>query len=416
MAIAPHLASITQGNLIVPGRLRAPLVLARGPVGTRATAIGAEGAWIEHGPDAPRFVGSARRLLIEGARANGVRNPQAEAAAAGTPGTLPTHWGLSGLPSGITSEVVGVVVVGGVHCLRLRMSGTPAASGTARIEPEGLSAIVASNGQTWTASLFYRLAAGSTANLALTHRVMGRNGSFGALALVSAPMAPDENLQRQAVTTTLAGAGIAYASTDLTLGFTAGQAVDFTLDIGLPQLEQGAFASTPILPPVGSPGAATRGADLVAAALDALGIRDNGACTLLLTAVIPQIGAERQTLLQIDDGTNNNRFILRNPSGGNLLVINRALGGPTGTNLAVGSMTPGVPFRAGISIDGAGRIAASLDGGAVVGMTGGPTAGLRTLRIGGEVAGAGAWFGEVGLLQAIPYALPDAALRAEAAP
>jgi hypothetical protein len=44
------------------------------------------------------------------------------------------------------------------------------------------------------------------------------------------------------------------------------------MDVIAPQLELGPAASTPILPPSGSPGASTRGADLVTASLAALGI------------------------------------------------------------------------------------------------------------------------------------------------
>lgn len=340
-----------------------------------------------------------------------MRNPRAEGAAAGTPGTMPTNWALSGLPAGIASTVVGVVTVDGVQCLRLRVAGTPASASTPRLEVEGLSATAGANGQTWTVSKFLRIAAGTQANLELNLRMMGRDGSFSAYNIATVPLTPGGTLARQAATSAFSNAAIVFATADIQMVFTAGQAVDCTLDIGWPQLEQGAFASTPVLPIAGAPAVSTRGTDLATASLAALGIGASGACTILLWAVVPQpapAGIE-QTLVTLDDGTTDNRYRLFNAAGGSSVQVGRSTGG-TSLNVAAGTMTPGTAFRAGVAINGAGRIAGSLNGGAAVAQTGGPTAGLTTLRLGDNAAGTGSLFGLVRECRVLPYAVSDAAL------
>jgi hypothetical protein len=189
------------------------------------------------------------------------------------------------------------------------------------------------------------------------------------------------------------------------------------LRIGWPQLEIGAFASSPILPAVGTPAASTRGADLVTATLASLGIGANGACTVLVSAMLPQAAPAGvdQMLVQLDDGTDANRYRLRNLAGGLALVAGEVVAGSPSDAASAGSFVAGTPFRAGIAIDGAGRIAASFNGGAVQAVTGGPTSGLTILRLGNNAAATAGLFGEVGTLRVLRYALGDAALAAAVA-
>jgi hypothetical protein len=196
-----------------------------------------------------------------------------------------------------------------------------------------------------------------------------------------------------------------------------GAAIDFTLRIAAPQLELAASTSTPILPPVGTPGASTRGADIVTATLASLGIGANGACTILGVAMLPQnapAGTD-QVLVQIGDGSDANRFRLRNAAGGATILAGRVTGGVAVDAASLGSMTAGTPFRVGVSIDGTGRIASCLDGGAVQVATGGPTSGLTTLWVGNNAASTAPMFGEVGVLTVMPLALADAELQARVA-
>jgi hypothetical protein len=186
--------------------------------------------------------------------------------------------------------------------------------------------------------------------------------------------------------------------------------------VSLAQLELGAFASTPILPPVGAPGASTRGADLITAPLSSRGIPASGACTVLMTAMIPQNAPAgmSQMLMQIDSGGDGNRFGIRNAAGGANVVGFRSTASVLADSTAA-VMTAGTPFRCGLSIDGAGRAAFSFNGGAAVAVTGGPTSGLTTLRLGNAAAGVTALFGEVGTVQILPAVLSDADLAARVA-
>jgi len=413
IAVAPALLGVdaTSGRRLVAGGALHPLVTATRAHSSRATAPGADDAtWSEFAADQPRFAGPAARLLIEGQRSNRIRNPRAENAVAGTPGTMPTYWNLTGLPSGVGASVLGVVTVGGVQCLRLHISGTPSATASGRIEAESMSSIAATNGQGWTASKFLRLHAGSQSGLGLTLRVMGRDSAFAAYSMATAPIVLTGALERRAVTTSLQSTSVVAASCDIQLSFTLNQPVDCTFDIGWPQMEQASFASSPVLPLAGATGMSTRGADLLTASLASLGIGSDGACTVLVRAMVPQNAASLdQMLASVDDGTNNNRYRMFNVAGGASVNVGRSFAN-SGLTSPAGTLTAGTPFRVGMSIDGAGRVAGSFNGGAVIAHAGGPTSGLTTLRIGNNASNSGPLCGHVGEFRVLPYAVADAAL------
>lgn len=214
-----------------------------------------------------------------------------------------------------------------------------------------------------------------------------------------------------AATGTLSGTGAANRVTQTftpsagTLTLTVSGSVQYA------QLEQGAFASTYIRK---ATGAATRGADLPAASLASLGIPASGACTVLWSGVIPQFAATSgatQSIIQLDDGTGTNRFMLRNPSPTSVVTVNRVTAGSVAGDATVGTPSAGVAFAAGLTIDGAGRLAASFNGAAVGVRIGGPTSGLTTLRVGADSSGASALFGDGGYLDVIPRAVDDATLQ-----
>jgi hypothetical protein len=257
--------------LVVATALIAPQVLTRSqPSSARSTALAGDGlTWQEYAADVPRFHGSAQRLLIEGQRTNSVPNPRAQGAVAGTPGTLPSNWNTI-IGSGVSREVIGAVTVNGLPGLRLRFFGTPSANGNIQVQYVQNNVVAASAGQVWTHTAFYRLAAGSLANLTNIRIRTRVSGSSQDVLTVLSP-AMDGTLRRYGHTVTCnAGATFIYA--ELTFVITNGQPVDGTVDFIAPQLELGPAASTPILPPVGTPGASTRGADVVTASLASLGV------------------------------------------------------------------------------------------------------------------------------------------------
>lgn len=175
------------------------------------------------------------------------------------------------------------------------------------------------------------------------------------------------------------------------------------------QLEVNPFA-TSYIPTTGA--AATRGADLVTVPLSTLGIAANGAATYLFSVMIGQAAPStaNQVILCIDDGSANNQYLLRNSAGGATLTLIRSTGGVLVSTNYSAALVPGTPFKAGMTVSAAGRVALSIDGAAVAAVTGGPTSGLVTARLGNNSVGA-PMFGEASYFRVIPYTVTDSDLQ-----
>lgn len=190
--------------------------------------------------------------LQSAATANRVRNPRAAGAVVGTPGTLPTNWSTLTF-DGVSRQVVGAGVDGGLPYLDVRFFGTPTAtSSNAHIRFDAVGGIPATVGQIWTSSFFVRLIGGSLANVTVNRQLGEFSSSFVFLSGTSSAIVPTAGAlaqQRWQHTRTISSASVAFVAETIFFSYTNGQPIDVTLRFGAPQLELGATATTPLLPP-----------------------------------------------------------------------------------------------------------------------------------------------------------------------
>ncbi|WP_368413994.1 hypothetical protein [Falsiroseomonas sp.] len=404
--------------LVRPGLLHPPASLSRPQANSRATALRADGlGWEEHAADTPRFPGPAERLLFEAQRTNMVRNPRGEGAVAdahGTPGTLPANWSAGG--PGLTRSIVGLGTEDGMPFIDVRISGTATSGHYTFTAESGFAHVSAGNGQTWTHSLFARLIAGPARATRCHLRQFNSTGGIAGDVVVTAPVFTTGRLAECRMTAT--GRLNQSATTRLQafhqVNFTTGSVIDDTWRLGWSQLELGPFASTPILPPIGTPGTATRGADGVSASLAELGIGENGACTILWSGAFDVTNiASQQVIAAVDDGSNANRHMLRLGVSGIPEIIRVTANAGALASFGGAAVPPGTVVRAGCAIDGAGRLAGVVMGfgdETVRAVTGGPAGGLTTLRLGSGAQAIMPGWAQTFAFRVLPYPLPDAAL------
>jgi hypothetical protein len=172
-------------------------------------------------------------------------------AVAGTPGTNPTGWFLTASANSISPEIVGTGVEDGITYVDIRYSGISTGAGSVSILASLVTAITAATGQSWTGSAYVKLQAGSLSNVTNTLQSVNGRSSIGAgLESTNATYTPTSDslgVQRRTVSITLANASTERIShTIFNAAYASGAAIDITLRIGLPQLEQGAFATSVI--------------------------------------------------------------------------------------------------------------------------------------------------------------------------
>jgi len=267
---------------------------------------------------------SARGFLVEEQRTNSIRNNTMVGAVAGTPGTPPTNWAITfNTTTGVSSQIVGTGTENGITYIDIRFNGTASGAGSVDLVFEAVNGIAALTGQNWASSVYWKLQAGTFTGLSnsifygfeyTSGSVFIKATSFGS---ISAPTAASLNSQRFTGSATLSGgATTAFVRPLIKIDIANASVVDVTLRIGLPQLEQGAFA-TSVIPTTTA--ATTRSADI--ASIGTLSPWYNATeGTLYGESVISRVPSIAGTgIAQFDDGTSSNRirsrrYISRIPS------------------------------------------------------------------------------------------------------
>jgi len=199
--------------------------------------------------------------LLQPASNNQVRNPRAEGAVVGTPGTLPTFWTKTN-SAGLSWNVVGIGTDSGMSYIDIRLVGTPTNTAANWITFEPTITFV--TGDAGMAATYVKIVGGSNANL----------GSYYCIFAVTPAGNQYASRQPDAVNPLIrqrCGGGIFSAPANVTsanYGFRAavtatGVPVDCTFRFACPQVERNSVAlcSTPILPPAGTPAVSSRAAD-----------------------------------------------------------------------------------------------------------------------------------------------------------
>jgi hypothetical protein len=205
--------------------------------------------------------GSCPSILVEPQSTNQIRNNSMVGAVVGNPGTLPTNWFHSLI--GMSREVVGLGIENGVNYIDIRISGTAGGAGTAlqRIIFEQATQIAAANGQTWTLSNYVKLIAQPLPPTNYRFVMFELTSAGGFVTTGFQNITPTTTLQRFRFTRTLnGGATVARVQPIFEFNTVTGQAYDFTIRIGMPQMEQQSVA-TSIIPTTTA--AVTRNADVI---------------------------------------------------------------------------------------------------------------------------------------------------------
>ena len=234
------------------GTLDPRITFTRSTTGTRFNSAGALETVAINGPriDYDPVTLADKGLLIEEQRTNSIRNNMMVGAVAGTPGTLPTNWGR--VLGGITQTVVGTGVENGITYIDVRFNGTTTGTSLG-VRFESNVFVATAPGQTWAASVFCRLVGGSTSNIStVTLHVQGLNASGTSntdsysKSLMSVLNVSSLAQTRTSAVFTFADATTAFSRPQVAMSFVVGAAIDITLRIGMPQFEQGAFATSTI--------------------------------------------------------------------------------------------------------------------------------------------------------------------------
>jgi len=296
------------------------------------------------------WISGQRGRLFEPSRTNSIRNSTMVGATAGTldtTGALPTNWSLAGMAASDVTVATGSEY--GLNYVQLRLNGTPTA--TIILNLETASEIVADESQTWSFSSWLRLTAGDFTNVdAQSLNVSGftSGGSFVPGSSSAGPISVTSAFSRFSYAANPSGATVERVRPVIRFVWNSG-AVDFTIRIYGPQMEQGAFATTYI--PT-STVAVPRLADRASVALSDIGFDAAGGSIFVEgRAYYTTGGSNFPRIFQIDDGTLGNRITLSISESTGVLSFGVNTGG-VNQGASTLSYTSGDYFKAGLRYEG----------------------------------------------------------------
>jgi hypothetical protein len=317
--------------------------------------------------------------------------------------------------SGVATTIAGTGTVNGIPYVDIAVAGT--ASSTSALILSFRSGITSGNSATWSVGWRIQSVAG-TPQIGVQPNLrtnLGGTGAIGTNAVAPTTMSPIG-----AVLTTPAS-GVTSATMSLRLNFTNGVVYSETIRIALPQFRQVPFMDAPILPPIGSPGAATRAQGSVTLPVQQFGTRWNRRQGILIVDWSSQPGPFTSSsdsdwfgLASWGDTSADNRLgILVNPAHTSVEARCTAGGAvQTASSRAISAPAAGQSTRAAVAWDldaGFLQVAARGSAGSKVALTALPVPGFL---MPGRYATSNPLFGNIQGLDLRPGALFDASLAA----
>lgn len=375
-----------------------------------ATYFDATGTMREAAANVPRLDygptpgGVPLGLLIEEARTNCVQNPRGEGAQIGV-------WGGGG--SGGTGWIVNVIngtaptvstagfgVEDGIPYVDVRVVST--APGYISFDEHSITS-GSSSGYVYYFSGYLRMSGGSPANVVGVNTDVYFSGGGGNSRVALNYTASSLAAGRFAVPTQATTGAYSFRCA-VSISYTAG--MDITLRFGAQQLELGAFATSLILPPVGSPGVSTRAADVATMPVGSWFNFTAGAVVTEVMFSAPSTPAGvRQGLYIISDGSYNNCISAFSDSGGNSVFCQITAGstnqisGQAKAGYTTSPISHGLSWSAASEADAVSGISHTQAGVAI-------PVGVNILRL-GQGAAPGGWYlnGHLGRFRYWPHAL-----------
>ena len=364
-------------------------------------------ARLDHNP----VTGARLGLLIEESRTNSIRNNTMQGAVAGTPGTLPTNWQVS-TSAGLTTNVIGSGTESGVAYVDIQIVGTPTTTQYV-LNPETGGLIAAAIGQSWSSTAFLKQVAGSQTNISSINLGWSEQNSVPAFlafnqGVVTVTTTGSLASNRKTFSAAISQATAAFVRPVLSL-FVNLAAIDITLRIGLPQLEQGAFA-TSVIPTTTA--AVTRAADV--ASVNTLSPWFNAVAGTLYTEATSTgyvLNTNFPLVASLDDGTNNNRITASQGSNTNSFWLNVRSSSVSATLADTNVDLSATPSKLAGSYFGTSVVVSVNGGSAITGTTNGVPTGLTGLYLGNRALYLSALNGHIRRITYYPQRLSNAELQ-----